>query len=155
MATKDGKPILTELNNGILSSVHAMPLKDLTSNNDSSFEIDRKLFNKSYQPPISWSKLPLGRSFIQRRSPAIDHGFVIDGPKTVLQKKWIGGSRDASQIVENRRKATTGKIMSFSGPQSFTSNDNNPRIEALARVRGGGARVPPKVAARPSNYSVV
>lgn len=151
MATK---PILTELNNGIITAVHAMPMKDLNSNNDSSFEIDRKLFNKSYYP-IPLNNV-IGRSIVQRRAPALRHGFVIDGPKSVLQKKWIGGNRDASQIVENRRKATTGQIMTFSGPQSFANKqDNNPRIDALARVRGGGARVPPKVAARPANYTQV
>ena len=44
---------------------------------------------------------------------------------------------------------TTGASMTKPGPQSFKNpNDNNPRIEALARVRGGGASVPPKVSNR-------
>jgi hypothetical protein len=44
--------------------------------------------------------------------------------------------------------------MNTVGNQSFKNpNDNNPRIQALARVRGGGARVPPKVQNRPVNIS--
>jgi hypothetical protein len=151
MATKG--PILTELNNGIINANGAMPLKDLTSDNTGSFELTRKLVNKSYQPPINYKTAPAGRSFFQRRAPAIEHGFVVDGPKSVQQKKWIGGNRDASQITANRRKKSTGQIMTYSGPQSFTNpKDNNPRIDALARVRGGGATVPPKVGVRPVTY---
>ena len=141
MATKDGRPILTELNNGIINAKNAMPLKDLNSDNAGSFELNRKLFNKAYQPPINYKSAPIGRSFFQRRAPAIEHGFIVDGPKSVQQKKWIGGNRDASQITTNRRRKTTGQIVTYSGPQSFT----NSRIDALARVRGGGACVPPKV----------
>ena len=130
-----------------------MPLKDLTSDNDASFELSRKLFNKAYQPDINYNTAPVGRSFFQRREPAIHNGFIVDGPKSVQQKKWIGGNRDASQITANRRRTTTGETMNYSGPQSFTNpKDNNPRIDALARVRGGGASVPPKVAARPVTY---
>jgi hypothetical protein len=154
MATKDGRPILTQLNNGIINAANAMPLKDLTSDNTASFELTRKIVNKSYQPPINYMTASAGRSFFQRRSPAIEHGFVVDGPKSVQQKKWIGGNRDASQITANRRKKSTGQIMTFSGPQSFTNpRDDNPRIDALARVRGGGATVPPKIASRPVTYS--
>ena len=153
MATKDGRPILTELNNGIINAKNAMPLKDINSDNAGSFELNRKLFNKAYQPPINYNTAPIGRSFFQRREPAIHNGFIVDGPKSVQQKKWIGGNRDASQITTNRRRKTTGQIMNYSGPQSFTNvKDNNSRIDALARVRGGGACVPPKVAARPVTY---
>ena len=152
MTTKT--PILTELNNGIINANGAMPLKDLTSDNTASFELTRKLVNKSYQPPINYMTAPTGRSFFQRRAPAIEHGFIVDGPKSVQQKKWIGGNRDASQITANRRKKSAGQIMTYSGPKSFTNTkDNNARIDALARVRGGGATVPPKIAARPVTYS--
>ena len=153
MATTDGRPIITQLNNGIINARGAMPLKDLTSDNNSSFELTRQIFNKSYQPPINYKTTPVGRSFFQRRAPAIEHGYVVDGPKSVQQKKWIGGNRDASQITANRRKNTTGQIMTFPGPRSFTNiKDNNTRIDALTRVRGGGATVPPKVASRPVTY---
>jgi hypothetical protein len=153
MATTDGKPILTVLNNGVLRSTNAMPLKDLTSDNDASFELSRKLFNKSYIPKPNFQIAPIGRSFFQRRAPGIEHGYIVDGPKSVQQKKWIGGNRDASSITASRRKSTTGAVITYAGPQSFVNiKDNNSRIDALARVRGGGACVPPKVSNRPVNY---
>jgi hypothetical protein len=50
---------------------------------------------------------------------------------------------------------TTGQTIQTSGPVSFNSgNDNNPRIQALARVRGSGSRVPLKVANRLTNYQL-
>lgn len=154
MANKDGRPILTQLNNGILNSKNAMPLKDLTSDNDASFELSRKIFNKAYIPKTNFQTAAVGRSFFQRRAPGIEHGYIVDGPKSVQQKKWIGGNRDASNVAERRRKATTGAIMSYSGPTSFVSvNDNNPRIDALSRVRGGGACVPPKCQNRPVTFT--
>jgi len=48
-----------------------------------------------------------------------------------------------------RRMNTTGVSMTMTtGYKSLKTNDNNPRIEALARVRGGGSCVPPKVSKR-------
>jgi len=143
---EDGRPILTGLSNGVLKSTNAMPMKDLTSTNDAAFEIDRKLFNRAYIPRPNFLTMPMGMSIVQRRAPALQHGVIIDGPKTVLQKKWIGGNRDSSAITANRRKLTTGRIMNSPGPQSFTNvSDNTTRINALARVRGIGSRAPIKV----------
>ena len=145
----NGQPIRTEINNGVLSSTNAMPLKNLTSDNTPSFSNNRQLFQKAYQPPADYSVRQTTRSFFQRNTGALPHGYVIDGPKSVFQKKWIGGNRDASQTTMRRRMNTTGASMTKPGPQSFKNpNDNNPRIEALARVRGGGASVPPKVSNR-------
>jgi len=142
----NGQPIRTEINNGVLSSTHAMPLKNLTSDNTQSFTNNRQLFQKAYQPPADYSIRQTTRSFFQRSTGALPHGYVVDGPKSVFQKKWIGGNRDASQTTMRRRMNTTGASMTTSGPQSFKNpNDNNPRIEALARARGGGSSVPPKV----------
>jgi hypothetical protein len=147
----NGIPVIRGINNNILNFKNAMPLKNLTSNNEQSSEIDRKLFNKAFQPNVDYSLTQTGTSVIQRESPAIQHGYVVDGAKTVLQKKWIGGNRDASQTTLRRRMNTTGQAIQKSGPVSFNSgNDNNPRIDALARVRGSGSRVPLKVTNRPS-----
>ena len=141
--------VIRGINNNTLNFKNAMPLKNLTTNNEQSFEIDRKLFNKAFQPNVDYSLTQTGTSVIQRESPAIQHGYVVDGPKTALQKKWIGGNRDASQTTLRRRMNTTGQAIQKSGPVSFNSgNDNNSRIEALARVRGGGYRVPLKVSSR-------
>jgi len=140
------QPILEQLNNGVLSSTNAMPLKDLTSDNTESFAINRSIFQNSYIKPINLSIPQVTQTMIQRQAPGIHHGFNIQGTATVNQKKWIGGNRDSSQITKNRRVQTTGKILSTVGPQSFTNiTDNNTRIDALARVRGGGYTVPPKV----------
>jgi len=142
----DQQPILTQLNNSILSGQNAMPLKDLTSNNEDSFAQNRSLFQKSYNKPIDLSVKQNTIITEQRRAPGIQHGFIIQGGATVNQKKWIGGNRDSSQVTKNRRVNTTGSILSNTGPQSFTNiTDNNTRIDALARVRGGGYMVPPKV----------
>ena len=152
----NGKPIIQTLNNGTLDVKNAMPLKNLTTNNEQSFEIDRKLFNKAYQPPVNFSLAQTGRSFFQRQTPGIQHGYIVDGPKTALQKKWIGGNRDASQTALRRRINTTGQANQKEGPQSFNTNtDNNSRIDALARVRGGGSRVPLKVTNRPVTFSML
>jgi len=152
----NGKPIIQTLNNDILTAKNAMPLKNLTTNNEQSFEIDRKLFNKAYQPPVNFSLAQTGRSFFQRQTPGIQHGYIVDGPKTTLQKKWIGGNRDASQTALRRRMTTTGQANQKTGPKSFnTTTDNNSRIDALARVRGGGSRVPLKVENRPITYSLI
>lgn len=153
----NGFPIQQGLNHGVLSATNAMPLKDSTSNNESGFSLNRKLFHKSY---ISRPRMyaPMGQAFIQRHSPAIRNGFVIDGPKSTLQKKWIGGNRDASSIVENRRRESTGESLTAPGKQSFKNvAGNTDRIDALARVRGGGSRVPIKVSQKNvsgSNYNV-
>ena len=151
----NGIPIIRGINNNILNFKNAIPLKNQTSNNEQSFEIDRKLFNKAFQPTVNLSLEQNGNSVVQRESPGIQHGYVVDGPKTVLQKKWIGGNRDASQTTLRRRMNTTGQIIQTPGPVSFNAgNDNNPRIQALARVRGSGSRVPLKVANRLTNYEL-
>jgi hypothetical protein len=140
------QPILEQLNNGILSGQNAMPLKDLTSDNADSFAQNRSLFQKSYTKSIDLSIPQITETTIQRKAPGIQHGFNIQGGATVNQKKWIGGNRDSSQITKNRRVQTTGKILSNTDNQSFKNiSDNNTRIDALARVRGGGYMVPPKV----------
>ena len=145
----DGRPIINQLNNGLLSSTNAMPAKDSTSDNTG---IDRRLFTRTYQPRINFSVGQITRSIEQRRSPAIEHGFIIDGPKSVQQKKWIGGNRDASSVTKARRSSSTGSTMTAPGPTSFFSKEKNSRIEALARCRGGGASVPPKVTGKIFNF---
>jgi len=67
------------------------------------------------------------------------------------QKKWIGGNRDASQTIANRRVGAIGLGSMTSSPNSFVSNSSKNVVnDALRRVRGGGAVAPPKKAASPS-----
>ena len=141
------QPIVTQLNNGIIVANSAMPMKDLTSNNEAEFSMSRKLFNKSYflKPSLSLS----GTSIIQRESLGLSTKVVIDGDKSVNQKKWIGGNRDASSMISRRKINNTGSILSASnseGSSSFKNvADNNTQRNALIRCRAGGYRVPPSV----------
>jgi hypothetical protein len=151
---KNNQPVLQTANNGLIPGnvVRAMPMKTAGSNNDAEFEMDRAQFDRAYQPPVDYTQnlQEKGTDQIKRQSPGIRSGFLLDGPKTAIQKKWIGGNRDASSTLLRRKMNNTGAILNTTGPQSFKNpNDNNPRIDALARVRGGGARVPLKVSNRP------
>jgi len=139
----NGQPIITELNNAALTGQNAMPMKDITSNNDSSFASDRKEFAKTHilLPGNSLKPPNFGPSGTSRILPTI-----YDGTHTPIQKKWIGGNRDASQIITNRRvNATatslnpTGQYMAF-----VTKNDPNTVRDARHRVRSGGAIAPAK-----------
>ena len=140
------KPILTEINNGIASTAKGgMPLKDLTSDNTASFSLSRKMF-KSYVPKPNFSIPQVGKTVIERESLALSNKVVIDGGKTALQKKWIGGNRDASSMIRKRQMHNTAGIFSKTGPFSFTNVvDNNTAREARIRARADGYRVPPKV----------
>lgn len=117
---------LKHLNNGLMSGVNAMPAKDLTSESDGAFAADRKAYSNLVATNIA--------------TPA---------PNKVLQKKWIGGCRDASDVSYRRRiKATGSSLNPSGGAVSFTSKiEKNTRIEALNRCRNQGNCVPPKVRA--------
>ena len=134
----------TEINNGISNVKMGMPMKDLTSDNTATFEMNRRLFQKAYIPPNNFAIKQQGKTVMQRETLGLSNNqVIIDGPKTFYQKKWIGGNRDASQTAMRRRMNTTGASMVKPGPQSFNAtNDTTTRIDALARVRGGGSRVP-------------
>jgi len=109
------------LNNGIASGQKAMPLKDSTSDGTASFSLDRHHY-----------------------SDALNVQTVAE----IQRKKWMGGNRDASQVVANRRVASmgVGSLNASGNSMNFVSNTNRSTIDqALARVRGGGYMVPPKV----------
>lgn len=145
----NNQPIITELNNGVLSSTHAMPLKDITSNNESGFSMSRRLFFRSSivanNPDFSVQQQ--GTTVIERESLALSNKVVIDGKKTFLQKKWIGGNRDASsRILRSKVMNTAHLLANNTGPTSFKNgNDKNAVNDAITRVRSSGYRVPPSV----------
>lgn len=65
-----------------------------------------------------------------------------------LQKKWIGGNRDSSEIARRRRvnAVGAGSFNTANQPFSFKTNrDVNVTFDALTRVRAGGSNVPKKV----------
>ena len=114
-----GQNIRTEINNGTLSSLKAMPQKDITSDGTSSFAMGRKNYYETYaQAPTNavWK-----------------------------QKKFIGGNRDASSVVARRKTAEigVGTMNANSQLMSFTTvRDINDGNNALRRVRAGGTYVP-------------
>ena len=150
----------TEINNGISNVKMGMPMKDLTSDNNASFEMNRRIFQKAYIPKNNFAIKQQGKSVMQRETLGLSNNqVVIDGPKTFYQKKWIGGNRDASQVAKNRRINASGAVMSNvnNGPTSFKDIvDTNTAREALRRVRGGGAANVPQISAKhyPAQFGV-
>jgi len=140
------QPIITGINNGILTGRFAMPMKDSTSNNDAVFSMTRRLFNRSFIPTQSFNNSN-GTTMIQRESLGLSNKVVIDGKKTPLQKKWIGGNRDSSNVISNRKIKNNGAILLNNNDGVCFKNvkDNNTERDALIRVRSGGYRVPPSV----------
>jgi hypothetical protein len=108
-------------NNAVLTADNAMPLKDSTSNNEGRFQMDRQTFIQTIPSVI----------------PA--------------DNKWMGESRDASDVMRRRRAGAVGKgTFNANGNQfSFTNpDDKNSRNNALRRVRAGGSVAPVKKGAR-------
>ena len=116
-------------NNGLLNGVKAMPLKDLSSDSDGSFSSDRR---------------------------AYEHIHATNAVPTTVQKKWIGGCRDASDVSYRRRVAAAGSSLNPSGGDfAFTSkSEKNTVIEALNRCRNQGKCATPKIRASPSHTNV-
>lgn len=120
---------LHDMHNGALNGIKAMPQKDSTSDGHSTFAMGRQRFVNTYSTDI-----PTNQQY--------------------SQKKWIGGNRDASQIVANRKNTQigTGSVNASGDLMSFTTyKDINTVNNALTRVRAGGYMVPPKVRANLNN----
>ena len=115
----------------ILNTMNKMPLKDLTSDSAGSFASDRRLYS----------------NLVSIQQPSIEQN---------VQKKWIGGNRDASNISYRRRIAAVGSSLNPTGGNfSFTSStEKNTRIEALNRCRNSGNCVPLKVRASNNKTNV-
>lgn len=113
------KPILTQINNGTLSGIKAMPQKDITSNGTSDFAQDRRAYAESLTSYTNtqWK-----------------------------QKKFIGGNRDASSVAARRRtnEVGNGSLNAANAQISFTTvRDINTTNNALRKTRAGGGYVPP------------
>jgi hypothetical protein len=116
-----GGPILKIINNGITNVPKGMPLKDLTSDNNSSFAMGR----------LSYSKV----------------SDVITTDTQKIQKKWLG-SRDSSDVIQRRKLNAVGKnsLNVNSNALSFTTTNNtNDARQALANARNSGGGIPKKV----------
>jgi len=118
-------PIIQNTNNAVLSGRKAMPTKDLTSDGSSTFVLGRMDYVRGYSPS-------------QPNYTASSN----------VQKKWIGGNRDASQVTSSRRinSIANGSLNAKEKPMSFTAgNEVNTVRSALNRVRNQGSVVPAKV----------
>ena len=121
---------INDMNNGILKSVKAMPNKDITSDGNNNFAINRYKY---------FQTTPLN-------------------PPTISQaghKKWYGGTKnkDASDII-NKNKINQIGVGSFNASNqkiSFTTNHNfqcdpiQKKCDALRRTRSGGYVTTPKI----------
>ena len=108
-------------NNGVLTADKSMPLKSATMVNESRFQMDR-------------------REYVE----TVPHGIPSEN-------KWMGESRDSSDVSRRRRLIAVGKssMNQDSNSMSFTSHsDINSNNSALRRVRAGGSVAPAKKGAR-------
>jgi hypothetical protein len=109
--------IIHGMNNGVLNSRYAMPQKDLTSDGESSFAMNRQQYIHS--EPINLGKKWYGSS----------------------------SSRDSTAIIQKRAISAVGKgsLNLDRVPMSFAGhNDINTTREALVRVRNIGCAAPAK-----------
>jgi hypothetical protein len=113
----NGPPILTGLNNGILTGPRVMPAKDGVSDGNSLFSLSRRSFMRV---------MPL----------------TTETNTVQQEKKWFG-NKDASQVTANARVSQVG-IGTLGSTQAFkSSTETNSVRQALNRVRGGGRAVTP------------
>jgi hypothetical protein len=153
--------IKQDINNGALSAIKAMPLKDSTSDSTSDFELSRKIYERTYTTPLTNAQVlaalkptKFGMSGFMNMNRI--RPTVFDGQQAPVQKKW-SANRDASQITVNRRTNSVGKgSMNYDNKlMAFTAyKDVNVVNDALRRVRAGGSVAPPKKDASPSQTFV-
>jgi hypothetical protein len=134
---------IQDINNNQLSAIKAMPIKNLTSDNDSTFSMYRKTYVETYNATTN----SLSNS-LPNTVPFYDQRTQRTGLQTtsVATKKWYG-NRDASQVTTNRRnyQVGAGSLNANGETMSFNSNiEKNTVNDALRRVRGGGAVAPKK-----------
>lgn len=139
------QPIIQDINNNKMPFMKAMPLKNLTSDNDSTFAMYRKNYVETYA--VATNPSPNTVFYYDQRTQR-----TTSQTTSVATKKWYG-NRDASQVTANRRNNSVGvgSLNANSQAMSFNSNiERNSVNDALRRVRGGGAVAPAKKNASPS-----
>ena len=167
------RPILTELNNGILKSRGAMPVKDSTSDGTGFFAFTRKNYTRTYDAnPATNNVNPNDNKINYDQSQSGSFGGVSktffsqslrsmalprEVPRYQNQKKWIGNTRDASLITEKTRNTAigVGSLNANEKPTSFMSNTNKNIVsDALIRTRNSGSVVPKKTRVHTTNTAV-
>ena len=125
---KNGQPIPKISNNSILSSVHAMPLKDGPADSHNSFSLNRFKYIQSFHEPLNHNDQ--------------------------LKVKYIGGIYDSSSVISKKKMNTVGNatLNKNASPMSFVNTNKQDINSALRRTRSGGSVVPKKTSAI-RNYS--
>jgi hypothetical protein len=139
-----GVPLMRQIKNGILQSKNAMPQKDITSDGASTYSLGRKLFQKTAVQTTN--TVTIGQMVIQRKALGLgDQQSVMGGKATSLQKRWIGGNRDSSNVTKIRGIRAIGKteLNPAGTPVAFKNVvDRNTQRQALRRVRHVGSAAP-------------
>jgi hypothetical protein len=151
-------PIINNINNGELNSVRAMPQKDMTSDNESSFEMARSVYVRTFPNNVINTPITHTNYIWQARRNIQQITSVPTGITTNYMngKKWYG-NRDASQVTTNRRtnQVGVGSLNASNSPMGFTTHsDINTTRDALRRVRAGGSVAPAKKGANRNNAPV-
>jgi hypothetical protein len=107
------------INNGILDSLNAMPIKDKTSDNENNFALNR-----------------------------VQHVRTISSVPVLPEKRWYTNTnRDSSSVINSKKAHAIGatSMNPNSKPMSFTNNTTDIITnQALNRVRNKGYTVPLK-----------
>ena len=157
-------PILRNINNTSLKAIMAMPTKNSTSNGDSNFSLSRRLYIDSYTAPPTKPLVKQDNHGISQTTSSSTFGckgfslinHTANSQASTIQKKWINGNRDASQIVQNRRVHSigTGSLNAANTPISFMSNKQTTVVnEAIHRVRHSGGAAPQKKLYKHMDYA--
>lgn len=120
----------------------------------SMFDINNKPIHTQPTDTISMNDIltPSNQRNIIDEFPPVDP-LLADPVYLKLFKKWYN-NQDASRITTAKRVTNINKSMSSLNviPESYTNTKElNTVNDALARVRGGGSVVPPKVRAKTTN----
>ena len=139
---------INDINNGILKAPKAMPQKDITSNNENAFSMNRHTFVRQTQITRPVTMIP--STNLKKWSTGVSYHSFTSATEIVAKtnKKWIGGNRDSSSITSKRRINATGvnSLNQTGTPMSFTTiKPGNDVRDAKHRVRSGGSIVPPAV----------
>jgi hypothetical protein len=114
---------MSNINNGVLQALRAMPQKDSTSDGTSNFEMSR-----------------------------LNYG-ALSTTRPNIHKKWMGNRDASQVTTNRRvSEVGVGSLNANRVPISYTTfKDINTTADALTRVRAGGAVAPAKKGANRKN----
>lgn len=148
---------INNINNGSLSAPKAMPQKDITSNNEHEFSMNRHTFIRQTQFTRPIVNIPASNQ--QKWSDGSSYHSFNSANEVLAKtnKKWIGGNRDSSNITNKRRINAIGNnsLNQMGNLMSFTTvKPGNDVRDAKHRVRSSGSIVPPAVTHKYKNAPI-